>query len=114
MLADNVRLTTMVTNLAPVYQPMTIAKIGIPGGLSPQPWQLKELQEKGLYDFYEIHKNYVVFYFTGMLPGEEKTIHLDLKAEIPGKYIAPASCTYLYYANELKNWTNGVQIEIKE
>jgi hypothetical protein len=40
---------------------MIIAVIGIPSGLSAQPWQLKELQDKKLVDFYKVRKNYLVF-----------------------------------------------------
>ena len=36
---------------------MTIAVLGIPAGLSPQPWQLKDLKEKGNFDFYEVMGN---------------------------------------------------------
>ncbi|WP_255494199.1 hypothetical protein [Hufsiella ginkgonis] len=39
-------------NTAGTPQPMAVAKIGIPGGLSPQPWQLKELTEKNEVAYY--------------------------------------------------------------
>jgi uncharacterized protein YfaS (alpha-2-macroglobulin family) len=44
--------------------------------------------------------------------GSTKTIHLDLKADVPGKYQAPASSTYLYYTPEYKNWAAGTSITI--
>ena len=79
---------------------MTMAIVGLPAGLTAQPWQLKELQEKGTFDYYEVVGNNVVFYYRQMLPSESKTIHLDLKAEVPGTYEAAASTAYLYYTNE--------------
>ena len=93
---------------------MTIAIIGVPAGLSPQPWQLKELTEKKLVDFYEIFNNRVVLYYRQMAPSDAKTVNLDLKADIPGKYDAPASTAYLYYTNEHKHWTSINKLEIKE
>jgi alpha-2-macroglobulin-like protein len=48
--------------------------------------------------------NNVVCYYRQMKPGEVREINLDLKADIPGNYTAPASCAYLYYTAEYKDW----------
>ncbi len=103
---ETVRLTATITNTVKegIASPMVV--IGIPAGLSVQPWQLKELQEKKMFSFYEIIGNKIALYYTGMAPSDVKTINLDLKAEIPGTYEAPASSAYLYYTNEFKCWTN--------
>ncbi len=94
--------------------PMTMAVVGIPSGLSAQPWQLKELQEKGTIGFYEVTDNYVIFYFRDMAPNAENSINLDLKAEVPGVYEAPASSGYLYYTNEYKCWSTTGKIRISK
>ena len=109
---ETVRLEVAVTNAKDLLQPMAIAKIGIPAGLSAQPWQLKEIMEKNQAAYYEIFDNYVVFYWMGFSAGETKKINLDLKAEIPGTYRGKASTTYLYYTPEYKNWNDGAEIKI--
>jgi TonB-dependent SusC/RagA subfamily outer membrane receptor len=109
---ETVRLTSTLINTSQKGQPMTIALIGIPAGLSAQPWQLKELSEKKVFDYYEIRKNYVVVYYRDMKPSEKHIIHLDLKAEVPGTYMAPASSGYLYYTNEYKDWESGTKVNI--
>jgi len=111
---ETVRLTTKVSNKQDKGMPMTMAVVGIPSGLSAQPWQLKELQEKGTIGFYEITDNYVIFYFRDMAPNAAHTINLDLKAEVPGVYEAPASSGYLYYTNEYKCWSSTGKITIKK
>jgi alpha-2-macroglobulin-like protein len=93
--------------------PMTVAVIGIPAGLSTQPWQLKELQEKGVFDFYEINGGNLVLYYRELAPAVELKINLDLKAEIPGSYVGGASSAYLYYTNEDKHWVKGNSIVIR-
>lgn len=108
-----VRLTTTIRNKQSEGLPSTIALIGIPAGLSPQPWQLKALQEQGKIAFYEIKRSHVVFYFRELAPSASLTIPLDLKADIPGTYRAPASCAYLYYTSEHKDWEKGVSCEIQ-
>ena len=110
---ETVRLTSQISNLHEKGVPQTVALVGIPSGLSLQAWQLKELQEKEAFDYYEISGNFVVFYFRELGPEQQFTIHLDLKADIPGKYQAPASSTYLYYTPEYKNWAAGTQITIR-
>jgi hypothetical protein len=109
---ETVRLTVNVTNKANEGLPMTVAIIGIPSGLSLQPWQLKEIMDKHQIDFYEVIKNYLVIYYTEMKPSESHQLNFDLKAEIPGIYEAPASSGYLYYTNEYKDWEDGENIRI--
>lgn len=111
---ETVRMEIEVTNKKNILQPMAIAKIGIPAGLSFQPWQLKEIMEKNQVAYYEIFDNYLVFYWMGFSPNETKKINLDLKAEIPGEYKAKASNVYLYYTPEYKNWNDGTEVQIKE
>ncbi len=48
-----------------------------------------------------------------MKPEEVRVINLDLKADIPGDYEAPASTAYLYYTNELKSWVGGNKVNIQ-
>jgi hypothetical protein len=81
---ETVRMEIEVKNTKDHLQPMAIAKVGIPAGLSVQPWQLKEILEKNQVAYYEIFDNYLVFYWMGFAPNEAKTIDLDLKVEIPG------------------------------
>lgn len=109
---ETVRLTASLKNKTNSGQPMTMAIIGIPAGLSAQPWQLKEMQDKGAFDFYELIDNNVVCYYRDMAPGEAMQINLDLKAEIPGQFDAPASSAYLYYTPEYKTWVSPERIFI--
>lgn len=109
---ETVRISSEVTNTTKSGLPMTMALIGLPAGLSAQPWQLKELQEKKVVDFYEISGSTVVFYFRQMKPGEKRVINLDCKAEIPGYYTPAASRAYLYYTNEHKVWTSLKPVKI--
>lgn len=112
-IGETVRMEIEVTNTQSMLQPMSIAKIGIPAGLSVQPWQLKELMEKNQVAYYEIFDNWLVFYWMGFAPDETKKINLDLKADIPGTYKAKASNIYLYYTPEDKHWNEGVEVTVR-
>jgi uncharacterized protein YfaS (alpha-2-macroglobulin family) len=107
-----VRLTTVLENVSSEGQPMTMALIGIPAGLSLQPWQLKEMQEQHVFDFYEIMGDRIALYYRQFKPKEKRTIHLDLKAEIPGYFKGAASTAYLYYTDEIKYWVAGTEITV--
>ncbi|MCS6905362.1 MAG: MG2 domain-containing protein [Bacteroidia bacterium] len=111
---ETARLKVTISNLKNEGQPMTLAQIGIPGGLQPEPWQLKELQEKRIIDFYELSKDAIYIYYRQLLPVEKKEINLDLKAAVPGTYLGPASCSWLYYAPETRYWVPGLEITIEE
>jgi hypothetical protein len=103
-MGETVRMRIEVSNLTKEGQPSTMAVIGLPSGLSAQPWQLKELMEKQAFDYYEISGNKLFLYYRQMKPSETKNIALDLKAEFPGTFYAPASSAYLYYTPENKCW----------
>ncbi|BAV06224.1 TonB-dependent outer membrane receptor, SusC/RagA subfamily, signature region [Filimonas lacunae] len=105
---ETVRLDISVANTKDIFQPMTLAKIGIPAGLTVQPWQLKQLIEQKQVAYYEIFDNYLVLYWMGLANRETLKVSLDLKAEIPGKYTGRASNTYLYYTPELQYWNAGL------
>ena len=112
-LNETVRLSVSVKNKMNVGLPMTVAVIGIPAGLSAQPWQLKEFQEKEVFDFYEIIGGNLILYFREISPSGEYKINLDLKAEIPGTFLGGASSAYLYYTNEYRHWVTGNSIVIQ-
>jgi len=111
---ETVRLTATITNKKNAEVPSTMAIIGIPAGFTAQPWQLKELQEKNVFDYYEIKGNNIAVYYRGLAPQAVKVIALDLKAEMPGTYDAPASAAYLYYTNEFKTWCATDKVTIKK
>ncbi|MDF2438356.1 MAG: large extracellular alpha-helical protein [Bacteroidota bacterium] len=111
---QTVRLSTTITNKKNSDAPSTMAIIGIPAGFTVQPWQLKVLQEKNIFDYYEIKGNNVAVYYRGLAPSAVKQINLDLKAEMPGTYDAPASSAYLYYTNEYKTWSAVNKVTIKK
>jgi alpha-2-macroglobulin-like protein len=109
---ETLRLSAVVTNQQKTGIPSTMVVLGIPAGFSVQPWQLKELQDKKVFDFYEIIGNKLAIYYRCMAPSDSKEINLDLKAEIPGVYEAPCSAAYLYYTNEMKSWSGLGKITI--
>ncbi len=111
-MGETVRLTAIVSNKTQTGQPMTLARLGLPGGLTFQNWQLKELREKGQIAFFETRAREVILYFRDLKPGEVKTLGLDLVATVPGRYTGPASSAYLYYNDTDKSWVTPLRIDI--
>ncbi|MGE5672052.1 MAG: carboxypeptidase regulatory-like domain-containing protein, partial [Fibrobacterota bacterium] len=109
---QTLRVSAVLTNVNNEGLPMTMVILGLPAGVSAQPWQLKELQEKKVFDFYEISGSSVYFYYRQMKPLEKRTIEIDCKAETPGEYTSIASRAYLYYTNEYKVWTTIGKLSI--
>jgi hypothetical protein len=113
-MGETVRLTAEITNRTQSGQPMTMARLGLPGGLKEQTWQLKELREKGVVAFWETRPREVILYFRELAPGEKKIVNVDLVAEVPGTYTGPASSAYLYYTNDKKTWVDPVKVSIRQ
>jgi hypothetical protein len=111
-MGEPVKLRAHIANTTAAGVPMTLARIGIPGGLAFQTWQLKELRDKGLVDFYETRPREVIVYWRSLAPSAAHDIALDLLAAVPGSYEAPASSAYLYYTAEDKAWAPPVKLSI--
>ncbi|RQO37589.1 hypothetical protein DBR39_11900 [Chryseobacterium sp. KBW03] len=107
------RMTITVKNKINGQLPMTIAKIGIPAGLTLQNALLKDLIDKKQVSYYEIFDNYLVLYWEHFNAEETKTINLDLKVEFAGTYTGKSSNVYLYYMPEAKYWNQGITTNIE-
>lgn len=111
---ETVALSATLTNTTDKGQPMTIAILGLPAGLEPRIDQLEKLKKEGLFDYFEVNAREVVCYWRALAPSKKVELKLDLVAEIPGKYVAPASRAYLYYTAEQKQWVEPVSVEIEK
>ena len=109
---ETVALTAQLANTTGEGQPMTIAVLGLPAGLEARADQLEELKKAGKFDYYETRAREVIFYWRCLAPKQEIEMKLDLVAAIPGRYVGPASRTYLYYTAEQKQWCDPLEIEI--
>lgn len=107
------RMSVTVKNKINGQLPMTIAKIGIPAGLTLQNALLKDLIDKKQVSYYEIFDNYLVLYWEHFDAEETKTINLDLKVEFAGTYTGKSSNVYLYYMPEAKHWNQGITTKIE-
>jgi hypothetical protein len=101
-----------VTNGADGPIPMTVAIVGIPGGLEPRHDQLKELVKAGKVAAYEVIGRDVVLYWRQMTVGQKIELPISCVAAVPGTYTGPASRAYLYYTDEFKTWVGGLKVAI--
>ena len=111
-MGETVRLEAVIKNKTTTGQAMTLVRLGLPGGLTFQNWQLKELREKGQIAFFETRAREVILYFRDLKPSEIKKLAIDLVATVPGSYTAPASSAYLYYNDSHKTWAAPLAIQI--
>ena len=111
-MGETLRVTAKLKSSSEQGQPMTLLRIGIPGGLSLQTWQLKELVDKKQIAFYETRARELIVYYRSLPPRAEKEIAVDLVANVPGHYTAPASSSYLYYTPENKTWAGEYSVDI--
>ena len=109
---ESIRITALLENESDQGQPMTVAVVGLPGGVEPRIQQFDELKKKGIVDYYELRGRDVVLYWRTIQPHEKKSINLEVTATVPGKYTGAASRAYLYYTAEKKHWSDPIAIEI--
>jgi hypothetical protein len=93
--------------------PMTVAIVGIPGGLDVNHDRLKELVKQGTIAAYETRLRDVVLYKRCMRPGETVHAVLTVVASIPGRYRGASSRSYLYYTDEHVHWNKGLEVKIE-
>lgn len=103
-----------LTNTSTTGLPMTVAIIGLPGGVEPRSEQLDELKKEGKFDYFELGAREVVLYWRGVMPASVQDIRFDVTATIPGQYTGPASRAYLYYTAEEKTWTQPLEVEVQK
>jgi hypothetical protein len=75
-------------------------------------WQLQELRDRKLIDFYETRAREVILYFRALPPSAVREIPLELMATVPGTFTAPASRAYLYYTDEHKHWVAPATVTV--
>ena len=109
---DGTRVNVKVTNKTNGVLPMTIAIIGLPGGLEPRYEHLQELKQAMKINSYEVRGRNVVLYWKYMGQNQSRIVSFDVTARIPGKFSGQASTAYLYYTDEHKNWVDGLTCEI--
>lgn len=113
-MGESVRMKAHLVNTSGKGLSMTMIRLGTPGGLTFQTWQLKELVDKGAVGFYETREREVILYFRALAPDAKIDIDLDLIARTPGSFTGPASSAYLYYTNELKSWAPQTSITVTQ
>lgn len=113
-MGKGVALNVKIWNKKNEGVPMTLARIGFPGGLNFQLEELKELKKKGIVDFYETRTRELIFYFTQLEANEVRSFTLNLMAEVPGFYRAEASSAYLYYTDEFEQFVEPLEITIQK
>ncbi|HMI92528.1 MAG TPA: alpha-2-macroglobulin family protein, partial [Polyangiales bacterium] len=113
-MGEGIKLHARISNETDKGQPMTIARIGLPGGLTFQTWQLKELKDKGTIGFYETRQREVIVYLRDMKPSATVDVDFDLMATVPGQYVGPATSAYLYYTDEHKSWVAPVRVTVEK
>ena len=118
---DTIRLDLAVENRAEQSQGMVVAIVGLPAGLKlPEDRkQLKQLIEQPvdgsepIVSYWETRGRELILYWRGMKPKQQLSFALDLIADIPGEYTAPASRAYLYYNADHKYWVAPSRIAIQ-
>lgn len=110
---QTVRLSALLRNDGTSLAASPMVVVGIPAGLSLQPWQLKKLMDEKKCDFYEIWDGFAVFHFERLGPGEQRRLDLDLRADLAGSFEAPASQAFLYYQNEQRVWSKPERVVIE-
>ncbi|MFN0014084.1 MAG: carboxypeptidase regulatory-like domain-containing protein, partial [Saprospiraceae bacterium] len=108
-----VRLSAVLQNTSKEQLASPMVVLGIPAGLSLQPWQLKQLVDEKRCDFYELWDGFAVFHFEGLPPGETRRIDLDLRADISGAFEAPAAQAFLYYENDKRIWSKPERVVVE-
>ena len=89
-----------------------MARVGLPGGLKFQTWQLDELVAKGIVDFVETREREVILYYRQMKPNEKRVVPIQLLAQVPGRYVGPPSSAYLYYTDEHRQYQRPLVVDV--
>jgi hypothetical protein len=117
---ETVRLNVRVENASGKGQGMTVAILGLPGGLTI-PEDMKQLKDytrpptdgqRPLLSYFEIRGRELVLYWRDLAPDQKIEVPIDLICRVPGEYSGPASRAYLYYNADRKHWVEPLKVNI--
>ena len=111
-LGDSVDVSVELRNRTDQGLPMTMAIVGLPGGLEPVIESLDALRDAEEIDYYELRGREVLLYWRTMAPDTRRRVTLTCLGEIGGTYQGPASRAYLYYNSESKHWIEPLAVKI--
>jgi hypothetical protein len=117
---ENVRLTVRVENVADREQGLTVAVVGLPGGLSipegfKQLLEHKRLRKDGgrpLLGAFEVRGRELILSWRNLGPRQKVEVPIDLSCRVPGEYRGPASRAYLHGDPEHATWVEPLAITI--
>jgi hypothetical protein len=117
---DSVRLTVKVENVTDKQQGLTVAVVGLPGGLSvpegfKQLLEHKRLRQDGgrpLLGAFEVRGRELILSWRDLEPGQKLEVPVDLSCRVPGEYRGPASRAYLHADPEHSTWVEPLAITI--
>jgi hypothetical protein len=93
--------------------PMTVAVVGLPGGLEVDDERLRLLALGGGVDLVErLGAGEVALYWRALPPGARRAVRLPFVAAVPGAYTGRASRAYLYYDSECKAWAEPLAVAV--
>jgi hypothetical protein len=75
-------------------------------------WSRSQPAKRGRIDVYETTPREIILYFRSLAPKAEKTVVLQLRADLPGQFTGIASSAYLYYGDDHKWWVDPVKVAI--
>ena len=101
---------------------MTVARVGLPGGLEPDANQLRQLHESGLVDHVEVDEQGLLIAWEN-IPAKSKddnerennfsrTIRIPLLAKIVGEFSSAPSQCYLNYHPERFHWSAPLKVRV--
>ncbi len=111
---ESVRLDVSLANKEDKGQGMAVAIVGLPGGcrLPADLKELTKLREDGKIGYFEVRGRELILYWRSLKPSERIELSVGLICEMPGEFTGPASCGYLYYNADHKNWVKPLSLTI--
>jgi hypothetical protein len=111
---ETVRLTATIENGAGKRQGVTVAVLGLPGGVSADEAQLKALQTAGKINAWEVRGRELALFWRELAPAARMEVGLNLRCTLPGVYRGPASRAYVDGDGDRVFWAEPVAIRIAE
>jgi len=116
-IGQSVELHATVKNTSADAQPMTVARIGLPGGLVADSKKLEVMRRDGLFDHFELDKQGLVLVWESIPGGDDeakktRTLKIPLEAKIAGQFTGAPSQCFLNYHREVFHWAPTLKVTV--